>query len=149
MTLHVLSTFTALSLPREEVFAFFSDAGNLEKINPPKLRFRILTPQPVRMKEDTLIDYRLRLFGIPLSWRAGISSWEPPNGFMDEQVRGPYRIWEHTHRFREDGDGTIVEDEVRYGLPFWPLGEVFHPLVRLQLQRIFRFRQAAVRRHLL
>jgi ligand-binding SRPBCC domain-containing protein len=149
MTLHVLSTFTALSLPREEAFAFFSDAGNLEKINPPKLRFRILTPQPVRTKEDTLIDYRLRLFGIPLSWRAGISSWEPPNGFMDEQVRGPYRIWEHTHRFREDGDGTIVEDEVRYGLPFWPLGEVFHPLVRLQLQRIFRFRQAAVRRHLL
>ena len=149
MTLHVLSTSTALSLPREVVFAFFSDAGNLESVTPPELRFRILTPQPVQMKEGTLIDYKLRLFGIPLSWRARISSWEPPAGFMDEQVRGPYRIWEHAHRVREDGDGTIVEDEVRYVLPFWPLGKVFHPLVRLQLQRIFRYRQAAVRRHLL
>jgi ligand-binding SRPBCC domain-containing protein len=64
-------------------------------------------------------------------------------------VRGPYRLWEHTHRFREDGDGTIVEDEVRYGLPYWPFGEIAHPLVRLQLERIFRFRRSAVRRCLL
>jgi ligand-binding SRPBCC domain-containing protein len=68
---------------------------------------------------------------------------------VDEQVRGPYRLWEHTHRFCEGGDKTIVEDAVRYRLPFTPFGEIFHPLVRLQLKRIFRFRQSAVRRCLL
>jgi len=89
------------------------------------------------------------LFGVPLRWRARIARWQPPNEFVDEQVRGPYRLWEHTHRFYEDGDKTIIEDVVRYRLPFTPFGEVFHPLVRLQLGRIFRFRQSAVRSCLL
>ena len=106
-------------------------------------------PHAAPDRDGSLIDYGLRLFGVSWRWTARIMHWEPPKSFVDEQVRGPYRIWEHAHRFREDGDGTIVEDEVRYVLPFWPLGEVFHPLVRLQLQRIFRYRQAAVRRHLL
>jgi ligand-binding SRPBCC domain-containing protein len=145
VTLHVLTTSVRLPLPRERVFAFFAEAVNLERITPPELRFRILTPRPVPMREGALIDYNLRLFGVPLRWRARVSRWEPPTGFVDEQVRSPYRIWEHTHRFYEDGEGTMVEDVVRYGLPLWPLGEVFHPLVRLQLERIFRFRRSAVR----
>ena len=148
-TLHVLRTHMRLQLPREDVFAFFSDAANLERITPPELHFSILTPQPIPMRVGTLIDYKLRLFGVPLRWRARISSWQPPTGLVDEQVSGPYRFWEHTHLFYEDGGKTIVEDVVRYVLPFWPLGEIAHPVVRLQLERIFRFRRSAVQKHLL
>jgi ligand-binding SRPBCC domain-containing protein len=94
------------------------------------------------MQEGTLIAYGLRLYGVPLRW-------QPPGGFVDEQLRGPYRLWEHTHRFRDDGGTTTIEDVVRYELPIGLFGEIFHPLVRLQLERIFWFRRSAVRRCLL
>jgi len=139
----------SLPLPRERVFAFFAEATNLERLTPPELHFQILTPQPISMQEGTLINYKLRLFGVPLRWQARIAHWQPPIGFVDEQLRGPYRLWRHTHQFHDCGEATIIEDVVRYRLPFGLFGNIFHPLVRLQLKRIFRFRKSAVRSCLL
>jgi hypothetical protein len=129
-----------------EVFPFFADARNLEAITPPWLGFRVVTPSPIDMRAGALIEYRLKLRGVPLRWRTRIAVWDPPRRFVDVQLSGPYRLWHHTHDFEPDGaGGTVMRDTVRYAIPFGPLGRIAHALVvRRDLDAIFRFRHAAV-----
>lgn len=133
-----------------EVFAFYGDALNLERITPPLLGFEVTTPRPIEMGVGTLIEYRLKLHRVPVRWRTRIEAWEPPHRFVDMQIRGPYSLWEHTHTFEEDGPGaTIIRDRVRYSIPFGPLGELADRLlVRRDLKQIFDYRRDAVAREL-
>jgi ligand-binding SRPBCC domain-containing protein len=144
MATHHLICTLDLPLSPERIFPFFADAGNLERITPPELRFRILTPRPMEMRVGALIDYRLSLFGIPFSWKTRIAAWEPGRMFVDEQIRGPYAAWVHTHTFTATTEGTRILDEVEYALPLAPVGDIALPLVRVQLRRIFNFRQRQV-----
>jgi ligand-binding SRPBCC domain-containing protein len=128
--------------PREEVFAFFADAANLEVITPASLHFQILTPLPIEMRTGAQIDYRLSLSGVPVRWRTRIASWEPPLRFIDDQERGPYALWHHTHEFEAIGNGTRMRDTVEYRLPFGPLGSLAHALwVRRTVEGIFDYRR--------
>lgn len=146
MRTHTFHADTTLPLPRERVFPFFAEAANLETITPAELRFQILTPPPIVMAKGTLIRYRLRLMGVPFEWLTRISAWDPPHEFEDVQVKGPYRTWIHRHRFTEVAGGTRIEDDVLYALPLFPFGEMAAPIVALQVARIFRFREGAIRR---
>ena len=140
MKVHTLERFLVLPRSPAEVALFFADPANLVRLTPPWLDFRILTPLPLALRRGTLIDYRIRLRGVPLRWRSLISAWDPPRGFIDEQVRGPYRLWIHEHLFEPAPGGTRVTDRVQYAAPG---GALVHRLfVAPDLERIFDHRAA-------
>jgi hypothetical protein len=142
---HTLRREQWIPRPVDEVFAFFSDARNLEEITPPWLGFRILTPGPIRIAAGTRIRYRLSLHGIPLGWTTEIRQWLPPFRFVDVQLRGPYRLWHHTHRLEPKDGGTLMTDVVRYRLPFGIIGRAVHFLkVRRDVERIFDYRSRRI-----
>jgi ligand-binding SRPBCC domain-containing protein len=144
---HVLQREQLVPRPRAEVFAFFADAKNLERLTPPSLHFEIRTPDPIVMKAGTLIDYRIALFGVPFGWRTRIDLFEPETRFVDTQLEGPYRVWRHTHDFTDAAGGTLIRDHVEYEVPLGPLGEIARALfVDAQLRSIFDFRRDAIAR---
>jgi ligand-binding SRPBCC domain-containing protein len=146
---HVLEREQVLPVATGEAFEFFADAFNLEAITPPWLHFALETPAPIAMQAGTLIRYSLRLHGLPVRWLTRIEAWEPGHRFEDVQVRGPYRLWHHSHTFVPHERGTLMRDRVHYALPLGPLGEVAHALVvRRDLERIFDYRANAVARRL-
>ncbi len=146
MRVHVLHREQHLPGPPEEVFPFFADARNLERITPPLLSFRVITPGPIEMHVGTLIEYRLRVHRVPIRWLTSIQAWDPPHRFVDMQLKGPYALWHHTHTFAPAaGGGTTMTDTVRYAIGFGPLGELAHRLtVGRDVEEIFRYRAEAV-----
>jgi len=145
MRTHLLERTQLVPRPRREVFGFFADAANLERITPSFLRFQIETPLPIEMRAGALIDYRLRLHGVPLRWRTRIEAWEPERFFVDVQLSGPYRSWVHRHEFEDAPGGTRMRDRVEYALPLGPLGSLAHGLfVRRSVGAIFDHRRAAI-----
>lgn len=130
--------------PVSEVFPFFARPENLAVLTPPDLGFEFLTPSPIPMAAGSVIDYRVRPFGIPLRWRTVIESYDPPRAFADRQARGPYALWHHTHSFEPERGGTRMTDVVRFRLPLGALGALASPVVDRELARIFDFRERAV-----
>jgi ligand-binding SRPBCC domain-containing protein len=141
-TEHILEREQRLPGTPEDVFAFFADAHNLEALTPPLLRFRLVTPAPIAMGRGALIRYRLRVHRMPVSWLTEITSWDPPHRFVDEQIKGPYALWHHTHTFEPTPDGgTLMRDVVRYRVGFGPLGAIANRLlVQRDVEAIFDYR---------
>jgi ligand-binding SRPBCC domain-containing protein len=145
MMIDTLQREQMLRQPIDRVFAFFADAANLEAITPPWLRFQILTPLPIAMGPGSLIEYRLHWHRMPIRWVTRIDQWEPPTRFSDVQLRGPYRLWEHSHTFEPCETGTRMCDLVRYALPFGLLGRLAHRMVvQSDLDAIFDYRAARI-----
>lgn len=149
MSIHRLFREQIISRPVAEVFSFFADAQNLETLTPPWLRFEILTPGQIEMRVGAIIQYALRVHGLPVNWTTAITVWNPSFEFVDVQLRGPYVLWHHRHTFEAAGNSTRMIDEVSYRLPLGWFGRAMHSvMVRRDLKTIFDYREQMVR-HLL
>ncbi len=141
MRIYELKRHQMIPLPLDQVFAFFERPENLAKLTPPSLGFQILTPSPIEMKSGILIDYTIRVLGLPVRWTSLITSYDPPHRFVDVQLKGPYSFWHHTHQFEAVEEGTMMTDTVRYALPLGWLGRIAHLFfVNRQIAWIFDYR---------
>lgn len=129
-----------LHYPREHVFGFFSDAGNLDRLTPPWLGFSIRSKLPIELAQGTVVRYGIRIRGVPMNWESEITDWRPPFEFCDVQRKGPYRYWIHRHIFEEAQGGTLVTDRVDYAVYGGAL--VNRLFVARDLMKIFEYRKA-------
>jgi ligand-binding SRPBCC domain-containing protein len=139
----VLRASQTLPRPVDEVFPFFADAHNLEKLTPSFLKFNVLTPRPIDMQSGTQIRYKLKVRGLPIYWKTTILDWDPPRQFVDTQDSGPYALWHHTHIFEptKDGSATVCTDTVRYKPKGWFLAGLINKFfVQRDVENIFRYR---------
>tara|TARA_B100001123_G_C14690773_1_gene781241 strand:+ start:126 stop:584 length:459 start_codon:yes stop_codon:yes gene_type:complete len=148
MKLYILKREQKISKNILDVFDFFSKPENLTIITPPKMKFEILTPNPVDMKEGALVDYTVKILGFPIRWRTLITKYSPPNIFVDQQLKGPYSIWHHTHTFEKISDNeTLIRDVVVYGVPYGFIGRLIHSLyIKRDLKNIFSYRQRKIKK---
>jgi len=131
--------------PIDKVFNYFSHPENLEEITPPRLKFTILTPRPIPMEKGSLIDYTIRILGFPVHWRTLITSYNPPHGFVDEQIKGPYVIWHHRHSFKDINGGTMIQDTIRYAIPLGIIGRFLNFIwIQKDLKDIFAYRKIII-----
>jgi len=142
---HLLRQTTILEAPLDQVFDFFSRAQNLALMTPSWMDFQIVSDASAGPRAGETIDYKIKVGPLSMRWRTRFLAWEPGARFIDNQERGPYRLWHHEHRFSAEGDRTRMEDIVHYTLPLGPLGRLMHRLfVAGQLRRIFSFRAATI-----
>lgn len=142
---HIYYAQQFLPNPISEVFPFFSEAKNLERITPPFMNFKIQKMSTPHIQKGTLIDYRLKIRGVPVGWRTEITTWDPPHAFADVQLKGPYAQWYHTHLFEAVPGGTLMSDIVRFKLPMFKLGDWFgYAYVKSEVAQIFKFRRKIV-----
>lgn len=134
-------------IPRSvsEIFPFFSEAKNLELLTPPWLSFHVLKTTTPEIQVGTLIDYKLKIRGFPMYWQTRIEEWVPMQKFVDTQLRGPYKLWHHTHEFIPQGSGTLMIDTIRYQVPLGQLGQILAGwYVKNDIQKIFNYRQQVI-----
>jgi len=142
---YTLSFQQQVSRPLPEVFDFFSRAENLEVLTPPWLNFKILNVNPQPIRQGTLIQYGLRVHGFPFRWTSEIVEWGPPYRFVDLQLRGPYKVWRHEHRFETRDGGTLISDTINLALPLGLLGQLAYQIkVQSDVREIFAFREQKI-----
>lgn len=145
MKKYILKKEQFINKPLKEVFSFFEKPENLSEITPKNLGFQILNSIPIKMEKNALINYKIKILGIPLYWTTKITDYNPPLSFTDEQLKGPYSLWRHTHVFVECNGGTLMTDEVLYSIPYGIFGEIAHKIyVKKELENIFKFREKVI-----
>lgn len=147
MKKYILKKEQFINKPLKEVFSFFEKPENLSEITPKNLSFKILNSTPIKMEKNALINYRIKILGIPLYWTTKITDYNPPLSFTDEQLKGPYSLWKHTHIFVECNGGTLMTDEVLYSIPYGIWGEIAQKIyVKRELDNIFSFREKIIKK---